>query len=381
MAKQQALERLIAELEQVTPAARISLREAILAHGKAAADPLVAAVVRRPDLGLSVTSWFENLARRPEGDRPTAVAVLRRLAALDPGTGRYATEALARLGLAPSPIPERRSGGLPASAGTDWPGFQKHEFGRNAGTQWRGADGRRSLAPILTRELRKLHPDFMSYGVERRPELHFALAGRYRGDAKAGFTSSKLVVYAHGPNGDFPDLEPVVAAGWYIERGGDEHRDVYGDPVDATRWDWPLFLNVLQRSGFQSRLTEVMERHALRFGPYLPEQFAPAVPFVAKVENGEIVGRRTASIAGREWDFVADTLAAIPAALWVDLHIWRTWPAEEAVAVGQPFALRELAPVLTDLAELYLLMLGSAIAGRDWTRDDLYAERLHRYGR
>ena len=39
---------------------------------------------------------------------------------------------------------------------------------------------------------------------------------------------------------------------------------------------------------------------------------------------------------------------------WHDFHIWRERPAAEAIEMGQPFALRELLPVLTDLARVYL---------------------------
>ena len=37
-----------------------------------------------------------------------------------------------------------------------------------------------------------------------------------------------------------------------------------------------------------------------------------------------------------------------------DLHLRRVWPAEQAIAMGQPFALREVAPVLLELAQVYL---------------------------
>lgn len=36
------------------------------------------------------------------------------------------------------------------------------------------------------------------------------------------------------------------------------------------------------------------------------------------------------------------------------LHIWRTWPAEEAIAAGPSFATEALLPVLGDLFDLYL---------------------------
>ena len=49
-----------------------------------------------------------------------------------------------------------------------------------------------------------------------------------------------------------------------------------------------------------------------------------------------------------------DRLTKLDRTTWHDLHIWREWPAEEAIAMGQPFALREVAPVLLDLARVYL---------------------------
>ena len=90
--------------------------------------------------------------------------------------------------------------------------------------------------------------------------------------------------------------------------------------------------------------------------------------FRARVEDGELVlhktggGRRLAS----GWDALLDRLTTLDRTKWHDLHIWREWPAEEAIAMGQPFALREVAPGLTDLARVYLDMVwprGRAAAG------------------
>ncbi len=61
-------------------------------------------------------------------------------------------------------------------------------------------------------------------------------------------------------------------------------------------------------------------------------------------------GRRIAT----GWDALLDRLAKLDRTQWHDLHIWREWPAEEAIAMGQPFATRELAPVLVDLAGVYI---------------------------
>jgi hypothetical protein len=63
-----------------------------------------------------------------------------------------------------------------------------------------------------------------------------------------------------------------------------------------------------------------------------------------------VAGRRLAS----GWDALLDRLPTLDRTKWHDLHIWREWPAGEAIAMGQPFALREVAPVLVDLARVYL---------------------------
>ena len=78
--------------------------------------------------------------------------------------------------------------------------------------------------------------------------------------------------------------------------------------------------------------------------------------FLARFEDGELVLR--AVDGGRRltkgWDALLDRLAKLDRRTWHDLHIWREWPAEEAIAMGQPFALREVGPVLVDLARVYL---------------------------
>ncbi len=78
--------------------------------------------------------------------------------------------------------------------------------------------------------------------------------------------------------------------------------------------------------------------------------------FRARPEDGALVlravdgGRRLA----KGWDALLDRLSKLDRTTWHDLHIWREWPAEEAIAMGQPFALREVPQVLLDLATVYL---------------------------
>ena len=78
--------------------------------------------------------------------------------------------------------------------------------------------------------------------------------------------------------------------------------------------------------------------------------------FRARLEDGELVLRAVDGCRrlARGWDALLDRLAKLDRATWQDLHIWREGPGEEAIAMGQPFALRAVAPVLVDLARVYL---------------------------
>lgn len=257
----------------------------------------------------------------------------------------------------------QRPSSIPAAAGTEWTGFQAHEFGRNEGTNWRSATGRQSLAPILARELRALDPDFISYGVERSPEIHFALGRRYKGSEISGFTASKLVVYAHGPGDESLQVPAQVVPRYYIEKG--DGSEPFGSPENASDWDWPLFRACLRRTAFQGQLTKVMARHSLGFGDYALGRFRASLGWTARIEADEIVGRQPdGTEVVRGWPALAEHLAAVPETTWLDLHVWRTWPAAEAIAAGQPFALNALAPVLRDLAGCYLDIVPSTPPAR-----------------
>ena len=360
------LQGLIDKLRRCQPSTRIELREPILAHGTPAIAALEACVAGKSDLAASVAAWLEVLANRDPATKPSVVAALRRLAVSVPESdAQYVGDVLERLG-ASLPSATRQAAGstrVPRSAGTEWTGFQAHEFGRNEGTRWRSATGRASLAPIILRELQDLDPDFISFGVERSPELHFAVNRRYRGAPLAGITTSKLVVYAHGPTEESPDTPRQAAAGWYIERG--DGAPPYGDPSSPVTWDWPLLLRALDRPAFHDGLSLVMERRGLRFGDYGAARYTTTLGWSASVEAGELIARNVdGGEAARGWPDVQALLLSAPPTEWVDLHLVKTWPADEAIAAGQAFADRALMPVLLDLAPLYLEMLDLS-DGRD----------------
>jgi hypothetical protein len=98
-------------------------------------------------------------------------------------------------------------------------------------------------------------------------------------------------------------------------------------------------------------------------GDYIGGRFDPSgalVQFVGRLEDGALVMRRGGAEIARGWDDLADTLEALPDGEWHDLHVWRQWPAEEAIAAGHPFAVSVMLAVLLDLARIYESVIGYA---------------------
>ncbi len=276
---------------------------------------------------------------------------------------------MARLG-ASTPVPVPRTPSDPyavysvaAGAGRSWPGFQAFEFGQIAGTRWRSRDGATSLAPVLTRALRHQHPHFESYAVERSPELHVAIAERYRlhGEHASGFRAVRLFVYAHGPTTEQPGVSPQVAAGLYIEKGDGDPR--FG-PVNDD-WDWPHFVEALGDEHVQHELSAAMRRHSLRLGDYRVEagrDDSTAIGAIARVEQDELVSRdRGGTIVGVGWEWFQAHLRALADTEWRECFVWRSWPDDEAIAAGPSLATEGLLPVLTDLARVYLDVVGPVL--------------------
>lgn len=250
------------------------------------------------------------------------------------------------------------------AAGIGWPGFQQKEFGRIADTVWRSHDGEKSLAPIITRGLRHQHEHFDSYGVERRPQIHFFISDRYRwaGSRESGFRAAKLVVYAHGPTDEEPDAAREVVAGLYVEKSDGK---AFG-PL-SEQWDWVWLVRALRRADVQSALTAVMEKHQLLIGDYRGQGYSKetAVGGVWHIRDGNLEAIEGGEHAATGWDAYADYLEGLPTDRWHDLHIWRVWPADSAIDAGQPFAMRDAFLVLQDLARVYLMVMQDALPPGD----------------
>ena len=366
MGSDATLEGLIAKFAKAEPAERISFRDDVLAFGAAAIEPLVQVAGRDPSLDASVASWLANLAQR---DPSTTGAVARALRGLAASNGseivRRVLEQVDGASAASSGNKARHRfdvDPLPAAAGSGWPGFQPKDFAGIAGTKWRVRDGVDSLAPLLVRALRYRHPHVMSFGVQRAPELHLALTDRYRlGDEpESGWRAAKLIVYAHGPTEIDPSAASEVVAGLYAEKGSSADAKRFGI-MDDRAWDWPWLVRSLTNPHTQHELARAMVRHDLAFGDYVGGRIrseSDRVGFVARMDEGALVIKDRNGHKSTGFHELAARLEALPDAEWHSVHCWRTWPASEAIEAGPRFATTALLPVLGDLFDVYLDVVG-----------------------
>jgi hypothetical protein len=272
---------------------------------------------------------------------------------------------------------------LSAQGGLSWPGFQPHDFEGIAGTSWRRRDDPISMPPLITRRLRTLHPHFSSWDISRSPAVHFAVTDRYRqfDDPESGWRAAKLVIYAVGPTEELPGTPRQVVAGLYVEKG--DGSDPYG-PVDA-RWDWPRFVASLTEPEINTRLTSAMEKHGLQLGDFFSQRFLlptePGIGGTGKIENGVLVFRSAqAEELFRGWEALRHHLEQLSEEEWHNLHIWRSWTAEEAIDAGPTFAGDAIAPVLLDLGATYLEIVKDAIAAGIHALHRVVERRLDRDG-
>jgi hypothetical protein len=363
-------ERVVQRIRRAAVADRIEFRDELVALG-ADAIPRLTELMQEPGSGGVAISALERLATGTA--RTQAIPALRSVRDLLPGRRAEIDAALERVGAREPRLTSRQRrtaerlnnvATLPESAGVEWPGFQAKEFGRIAGAVWRSRDGRKSLAPMIVRGLHAQHEHFDSFGVERRPQIHFFVSDRYRwaGNRESGWRAAKLVVYAHGPIEEEPDVPSEVVAGLYVEKTNG--KEPFGPLTE--QWDWVWFVRALRRNDVQLAMTETMAKHDLRIGDYrgLGYTAATAVGRVGFIRNGTLVAAEGGpAIDG--WDGFADHLEQLPEDSWHDLHIWKSWSAEEAIEAGQPFAMSSIFPVLHDLAEVYLMVMQEALAPGD----------------
>lgn len=213
---------------------RIQWRDRIAAHGAEAIDA-ISPWVADPKLGAFAVRVIEATAKFGERDAAVAALLSVRRVVPDGVIGGDVDAALARLRPS-SPKPRTKADAtarLSERAGWDWPGFRATDFGQVAGTSWRRRNDPASLVPLVLRKLLEIDSAFASYPIYMSPEVHLADRDRYLqgGDWRQGWRASKLVIYAHGPTQEAPEIQPRVVAGYYIEKG--TGNDEYG-PVEPT---------------------------------------------------------------------------------------------------------------------------------------------------
>ena len=348
----------IAGAEAADRLTRIEWRDPIARHGAQAIEA-VAPWISDPEMGAFAVRVIEAAAG--QGAKAEAVEALRSVGRLAPSAAvlRDVDDALGRL--APKSTPPSSGPAqvrLRTRDGWDWPGFQASDFGRTVGTSWRRRADPISMVPLVLRLLLEIDPDFSSWPIYGLPEVQFAVRDRYTqgGEAAQGWRASKLVVYANGPTVEWSAGPRHVVAGWFLEKGDGSPQ--FG-PVNRELWDWPRFLELLADPARRAALETVVARHDLSIGNYHGGSFVPRGPmtgFRARFEAGDLVlrSRDDDRWLGAGWDALLEHLRDLDPAEWQVLHVWREWPAEQAIAMGQPFAVREVAPVLVDLARVYL---------------------------
>ena len=336
---------------------RIEWRTPIARHGAAAIDA-VAPWIHDPELGAFAVRVVEEAANH--GAKPEAIEALSSVGNIGPSAPVLGDIQAALGRLAPrSAVRDPRSTTvrLRARDGWDWPGFQLSDFGRIDGTTWRRRADPISMVPLVLRPLLELDSGFSTWPIYGSPEVQFAIRDRYQqgGEWGQGWRASKLVVYANGPTIERPDVPMHVVAGWYVEKG--DGSPEFG-PVNRELWDWPRFLEMLADPVRRGPFEAVVAKHRLRIGDYIGGGFTPkgaVMDLRAHIEDGDLVVRSTdGRKLGSGWGLLLDRLEALDRTKWHDLHVWREWSAEAAIAMGQPFALREVSPVLVDLARVYL---------------------------
>jgi hypothetical protein len=340
---------------------RIEWRDRIAEHGAAAID-VVSPWITDPKLSAFAVRVIEATAKFGERDAAISALMSVRRVAPDATIVGDIGAALQRLGAVPHPP----NSGLPPDAGRDWPGFRESDFGLVKDTTWRRGRDRVGLIPLLLRPLRVIDPEFASFPIWMTPDVHLADRDRYvsAGDWNQGWRASKLVIYAHGPTQENADVPRRVVAGYYVEKG--TGRDEYG-PVDPQRWDWPRFLALLRDPARRRQLEAIVARHGMRLGDYVGGRFkknGAIVGFTGTLEDGELVLRDSSrSVLGTGWDDLTDRLSALPEGVWHDFHVWREWPADEAIEMRQSFAFDALVPVFTDLGGTYLDVIKTIYRG------------------
>ena len=250
---------------------------------------------------------------------------------------------------------------IPARAGLDSPGFNRLTSALT-GPTWRSRYNPISMIPLLLRPLRELDFGFSTYPIYALPEIQIADRDRYEQGAEKeqGWRASKLVIYAHGEDAN---VEAHIALGYWVERGtGTTNTGQLIQGAQGLASCCPEFISEKTRveipatdCGHGAARSVYRRLHRRPIG-----EPGDDLGFRGSDRGGRSRASATGSGSelGRGWLNFVERLAGLPDDRWYGFHIWKEWPAAEAIADGHPFAVEKMLPVLLDLASIYLEIIG-----------------------
>jgi hypothetical protein len=197
------------------------------------------------------------------------------------------------------------------------------------GTHWRS---RAQLGGAVTSQL-AAHEPFQSWSIYRRPEVHWAVIGRYQADA--AWLQAKFFIRLK---------EALGMYGFYIERSSD---------LSAPRIDWLFLLNWLAQESNAAWLHRTMtELHMEMFDPYPLTEADAFQRQILPHDNGWRVLHPDETEEFLPLNQISDYLAKLPEGNWLNLVIGRQRRAQELVAAGVHAAV-EIAAAFQALLPIY----------------------------
>ncbi len=233
-----------------------------------------------------------------------------------------------------SPAPVKSTGARPKKhPGRDFMGLKEYDFSTDTtGTHWRREE---TLKGLLTHRLSTATGrNFESRAISYRPQVLIGEPPRFDKANVGGFNLRKAKF-------NFRLDEKKARYSLYIEKSD--------KPMDAT-WEWPIFLEALQKPEIVSYLEGLMENLGLHFHIELTEK-EKKVSYreFAVHHEGSLVFLEEAEQSPITWNELFITLKEIRDTDWCDVNLGCVMSKEEAIDRG--------AEIATPVVDLYLALL------------------------
>jgi hypothetical protein len=240
-------------------------------------------------------------------------------------------------------------------------GFTKNDFqDAVSGTTWRRGE---HLGGVLAGSMSQATgQEYKSLDVPRRPELFIAPAEYLKDDA---LPHGKFFIRARSTGLDF---------GFYVEKGytdgssGRKPREV----MNAT-WDWPAFVEALQRPDLNARLQDLVLHQG-----YLLGDSEGSIGIYAGDSRGKlsVLNPKTLAPTGQvvDWETIITKIVSAPADTWVNLHVMRRLGSADAIQRKAAIA-QDILQVFQELLPIFEASRSNRSAGSNAVREqpDPYA--------